>query len=572
MNRTSRPPVARNDGSPEARVRVDLGVFLPTGVVALALVLWGALDPGSLALAADRSMSFVSSNFGWFFILATNGFLVFALYLATSRFGHIRLGKDDDRPEFRTVSWIAMMFAAGIGIGLIFYGVAEPMSHLTSPPPGSAEPGSEDAARVAMNSTFLHWGLHGWSIYAVAGLALAYFGYRKGQGNLISAACRPVLGKRCDGAAGKAIDSLAVFATLFGVIPSLGLGAMQINSAMTSLWGIESSTGVSLVIVFVMAALMVLSAVTGVKRGVQLLANVAMVTSVLLAVFVFVAGPTRHLAGTMVESFGGYVTQLVPMSVRAGTFSQSEWVSGWTVSYWVWWIAWAPFVGAFIARISRGRTIKQFVWGVLLMPTGVSFAWFVIFGGSAIHAQVTGRADIAARVSESQASALFALLEQYPAAKLVTFGVMFLIALFFVSGMDAAAVVMGILSSHGSPNPPRWVVVFWGAATAAAAAVLLLAGGLEAMQQAMLVMAAPFTIVMIVLCVGVIRSLREEVPRHADSGTPLPRMVGPVPPDLASPRDPSDSTGSKNGTHATTGHGLPLVVDAETLRTNGTAR
>ena len=512
---------------------VDFGVFLPTGAAAVALVLWGALAPDSMAVTADRTMNFVSGNFGWFFILTTNGLLVFAVYLALSRFGSIRLGHDDDRPEFRTVSWIAMMFAAGIGIGLILYGVAEPVTHLMDPPPGTAEAGTEQAARVAMNYTFLHWGLHGWSIYAVAGLALAYFGYRKGQGTLISVACRPVLGRFCDGAAGKAIDGLAVFATLFGVIPSLGLGAMQINSAMTSLWGVQSSTGVALAIVFVMATLMVLSAVTGVKRGIQVLATAAMVTSVLLAVFVFTVGPARYLANSMVESFGGYVSQLVPMSVRTGTFAQDAWIRDWTVFYWVWWIAWAPFVGSFIARISRGRTIKQFVWGVLLMPTGVSFVWFVIFGGSAIHAQVTGQADLAARVSESQASALFALLEQYPAARLVTFVVMFLVALFFVSGMDAAAVVMGILSSHGALDPPRWIVVFWSAATAAAAAMLLVAGGLEAMQQAMLVLAAPFAIVMVILCVGTMRSLRAELPKER-----APTASAPPPPATTLPQPP----------------------------------
>jgi len=517
MTRIHRPDSGQHgaptEHAPRSRPRADLGVFIPAAALATAFVVWGAVAPGQLADVANEAMTFVTDNFGWFFILVTNGFLVFAIYLAQSRFGHIRLGRDHEKPEFRTVSWISMMFAAGIGIGLIFYGVAEPMSHLADPSPAAhVEPGTEDAARASMNYTFLHWGLHGWAICAVAGLAIAYFSYRKCQGNLISSACRPILGRRCDGSAGRVIDGMAVFATLFGVVPSLGLGAVQINSAMTSLWGVPSSTSIALVIVFAMAAMMVLSAVTGVKKGVQLLANVAMVTSVLLALFVLVLGPTRHIADTMVESFGGYVSQVIPMSMQTGTFSRAAFVDGWTVFYWVWWIAWAPFVGTFIARISRGRTIKQFVWGVLLLPTGVSFVWFVIFGGSAMYAQVTGQADIAAAVAESPASALFALLDQYPAAKLVTLIVMFLVALFFVSGMDAAAVVMGILSSRGDENPPRWTVIFWGSDTAGAAAVLLIAGGLEALQQAMLVMAAPFAVVMIVLAVGTLVSLRAEVP------------------------------------------------------------
>lgn len=517
-------PVGHMTGEPPARAGVDLALVLPTGALALALILFGVLAPDTLTRITSAALSFITGNFGWLFILAANGFVLLAVYLALSRYGQVRLGKDSDRPEFRTVSWIGMMFAAGIGIGLIFYGVAEPVSHFTSPPPGVAAPGTEEAARVALQYTFLHWGLHGWAIYGVAGLALAYFGYRHGGRNLMSAACHPVLGDRVDGPLGRVIDGLAIFATLFGIVPSLGLGALQINGAMTSLWGIESSNTVALILIVTMGALMVISAVSGVARGVQFLANAALVTSVAIALFLLVLGPTRHLANTLVESVGGYAFNLIPMSLRTGTFAQSEWVQGNTIFYWVWWIAWAPFVATFIARISKGRTIREFVLGVLLLPSGASFIWFVIFGGSALHLQLTRGVDIAGAVEASQASALFALLNEYPLAKPLTFAVMFLVALFFVSGMDAAAVVMGILSSRGSLHPPRWIVVFWGALTTAAASVLLLAGGLAALQQAMVIMAAPFVLVMTILCVGLLRRLRIEHPRAVPASAPAPSI------------------------------------------------
>jgi choline/carnitine/betaine transport len=490
------------------------------------------LDTDGLAGVAEDVLTWVISTFGWVFVLSTVAFLVFAVVLCFSRFGALRLGDDDERPEFRTVSWVAMMFSAGMGIGLMFYAVAEPISHLSSPPAGTERAGSEAAAQQAMALSYFHWSLHPWAIYAIVGLALAYFTFRRGMPNLISSAFHPLLGDRIYGPIGKSIDILAIFATLFGSATSLGLGALQINSGLDFLWGVEPAKGVAVAIIAVLTLAFVLSAVSGVSRGIQWLSNANMVLAVLLLLFLLVVGPTVFQFETLVESIGGYLATIVPASFRTGAFADKEWLSTWTIFYWAWWISWAPFVGTFIARISRGRTVREFVVGVLLIPSGVSFAWFAVFGGAAINLQLTQQADLARVVGEPEI-ALFTMLEQYPLAGLTSFVVIVLVALFFVSGADAASVVMGMLSSRGSLTPARPVVVMWGVFTGAAAAILLLAGGLPALQQAAIIAAAPFTLVMIGLCVSLFKAL------NADFGRSRREVIHVEPPAAAAEREPT---------------------------------
>ena len=473
-------------------------------------MIWGLTSSESLTTVTGAILDFLVGDIGWVYVLAMCGVLGVCVFLVFSRYGRIRLGKDDDRPEFRTSSWISMMFAAGMGIALLFYGVAEPLSHFAAPPPGLAEPKTEEAARVAMEYTFLHWGITGWAVYAVAGLALAYFGYRHGGRNLMSTACRPLLGDRVDGPLGKTIDAAAVVATLFGLIPSLGMGALQVNEALKYVWGVPTSTTVQMIFIAVTTAMFVLSATTGVGRGVQFLANFSMLIAILVAVFMLVVGPTQFIFSFLIESTGNYVYNFWPMTFRTGTGSQAEWVQSWTIYYWAWWISWAPFVGTFIARISKGRTIREFVLGVILLPSAVSMVWFVIFGGTAINLALTQATEIVSAVEVSQESVLFALLDQFPLAEINAVIVMVLIVLWFVSGADAASIVMGILCSRGSANPPRLLTAFWGIVSAVAAAVLLLAGGLTALEQAMVVMSAPFMIVMVILTVGLLKQLRAE--------------------------------------------------------------
>ncbi|HEV2744463.1 MAG TPA: BCCT family transporter [Rubrobacter sp.] len=504
-----------------ASSRIDPTVFWVAAVLSAVFVAWGVFFAESLAAIFDSVLfGFLVPNFGWVFILSSFGFLAFSVYLAFSRYGRIRLGGDDEQPEFRTVSWVAMMFSAGMGIGLMFFGVAEPMTHMGAPPGGVAEPNTRGAAQVAMEYSYFHWAFHPWAIYAIMGLALAYFTFRKGMPNLISTAFHPLLGDRVYGPLGKAIDILAIFATLFGSATSLGLGALQINEGIDVLFGFggRDAVGLAIVVIAVLTLCFILSAISGVHRGIQWLSNTNMVLALFLLLFVFVLGPTVFILDTFVQSIGGYLANLIPMSFRTASYGDSEFVSGWTIFYWAWWISWAPFVGTFIARISRGRTIREFVIGVILVPSVVSFVWFAVLGGAAINLQLSGTANIANAVAESQPAALFATLGAFPLSGLMSLIAIVLVALFFISGADAAAMVMGMLSSRGDLNPRAWTVVVWGTFTGAAAAICLLAGAIQgsvdaaitALQSVAIASAAPFVLILIGLCFSIYKSLQSE--------------------------------------------------------------
>src|SRR6476660_8672397 len=453
------------------------------------------------------------ANTGWLFVLTSSGFVVFVLWLALSRYGNITLGRDDEEPEFKTISWVAMMFSAGMGIGLMFYGVSEPITHFATPPPGTGAAGNPEATQNAMATTLFHWTLHPWAIYAVVGLAIAYGVYRKGRLQLISAAFEPLLGKHANGPAGKVIDMLAIFATLFGSAASLGLGALQIRSGLHIVSG-WSATGNSIlvIIIAVLTVAFVLSAVSGVAKGIQWLSNINMVLAIALALFVFLVGPTVFILNLVPTSLGSYVQDLAMMSARTGAEggSTNEWLQSWTIFYWAWWLSWTPFVGMFIARISRGRTIRQFVSGVLLVPSLVSLVWFCIFGGAGI-AQQQGGKDIAAQSSPE--GSLFAMLGNLPWPTVTAIVVMLLVAIFFVSGADAASIVMGTLSEKGTLEPSKKTVIFWGGATGAVAAVMLLIGGedaLSGLQNVTIVAALPFLVIMVGLAVALVKDLRRD--------------------------------------------------------------
>lgn len=492
---------------------VDWIVFGITAVTAIGFLTWGFVSTSSLASASDSALTWVMNNTGWLFVLTASGFVVFILWLALGRFGAIPLGRDDEEPEFHGVSWVAMMFSAGMGIGLMFFGVAEPLSHFATPPPGTGAAGNPEAVQTAMATTLFHWSLHPWAIYAVVGLAISYGVYRKGRLQLISAAFEPLLGNRANGPLGKVIDMLAIFATLFGSAASLGLGALQIRSGLQIVGGIgETGNTILVVIITVLTVAFVLSAVSGVARGIQWLSNINMVLALVLALFVFVVGPTVFILNLLPTSLGSYVADLAMMSARTGAEGSdvNEWLQTWTIFYWAWWVSWTPFVGMFIARISRGRTIRQFVTGVLLVPSLVSLVWFAVFGGSAIREQQQG-VDLAGE--DSIEAQLFGLLDQYPIATIASVLVMVLVAIFFVSGADAASVVMGSLSERGTIKPGRGTVIFWGVATGAVAAVMLLVGGedaLNGLQTITILAALPFVVVMVGLAVGLVKDLRRD--------------------------------------------------------------
>ena len=500
-------PHARREGG------LDKVVFGVTAALAVGFLVWGFRSTSSLEKVSGDALTWTMSSMGWLFVLTASAFVVFILWLALGRFGSIPLGRDDEQPEFKTISWVAMMFSAGMGIGLMFYGVSEPITHFATPPPGTGEAGSPEAAQNAMATTLFHWTLHPWAIYAVVGLAVAYGVYRKGRLQLISAAFEPLLGKRAHGPAGRVIDMLAIFATLFGSAASLGLGALQIRSGLQIVAGIgEVGNAVLIGIIAVLTALFVLSAVTGVARGIQWLSNINMVLAVGLALFVFIVGPTVFILNLVPTSIGSYFQDLAMMSARTSAEGKEtrDWLAGWTVFYWAWWLSWTPFVGMFIARISRGRTIRQFVTGVLLVPSLVSLVWFAILGGAAIDLQKKGTDIAGAGGIESQ---LFTTLEAYPLATVSSIVVMVLVGIFFVSGADAASIVMGSLSERGSLHPSKPTVIFWGVAMGAAAAVMLLAGGADALsglQTITIVAATPFVLVMIGLAVALVKDLRND--------------------------------------------------------------
>ncbi|RYY51237.1 MAG: BCCT family transporter [Actinomycetales bacterium] len=503
--------------------RIDPVVFGFTGVVAIGFVVWGLVSTSGLKAASDTSRSWVITNTGWFFVLVASFFVIYVLWLAASKYGRIPLGRDDEGPEFRTVSWIAMMFSAGMGIGLMFWGVAEPLSHFASPPPGTGEAQSDEAVQSAMASTMFHWGLHPWAIYAVVGIAIAYGTFRKGRKQLISSAFVPLFGRRAEGPAGKVIDILAIFATLFGSAASLGLGALQIGAGLQfNGWIDEPSKIVLVSVITVLTILFILSAVSGIERGIQWLSNTNMVLALVLAVFVFVAGPTLFILNLVPTALGDYASQMTEMASRtaaSGDDAMEAWLSGWTIFYWAWWVSWTPFVGMFIARISRGRTIREFVTGVLLVPTLVSLVWFAIFGGAGIFEQRDGAGIVGADGAVQSDFALFQLLEQYPAASITSVLVMVLVGIFFVSGADAASIVMGTLSERGSTEPSKPSVIFWGALTGAVAAIMLVIGGSDALtglQNITIVASVPFVFVMVGLCLALYKDLQTDpvIVRH----------------------------------------------------------
>src|SRR3954468_3698225 len=356
----------------QKRWKVDPAVFLIAAGLVTLFLLWGVLFTDSLASVTESTLTWLLDRFGWLFVLSAAAFVAFAAYMGFSRYGTLRLGRDGDRPEFRTSSWIAMMFSAGMGIGLMFYAVAEPISHLGAPPLGLERAGTQEAARLSMQYTYFHWALTPWCLYGIVGLALGYFSLRKGMPNLISTAFHPLIGDRVNGPIGKSIDVFALWATLFGTAPSLGFGAAQINSGLNFLGDVPISNGLEVAVIGILTGLFVLSAVSGVEKGVQFLSNVNMVLAIVLALFVLLVGPFVFIWETFTESVGAYLYQFVPMSFRSGAFGGSEWLSRWTICYWAWWISWTPFVGTFLARISKGRTIREYLLGVLLVPTGVT--------------------------------------------------------------------------------------------------------------------------------------------------------------------------------------------------------
>ncbi|MEE0775614.1 MAG: BCCT family transporter [Bacillota bacterium] len=482
---------------------VDKKVAGIGGFICLVFVAWALIFREQAERVLGRILSIFSTDFGWLYLMVVVFFIGFLFWICCSKYGSIRLGKDDDRPEYSTLSWFFMLFAAGMGIGLVFWSVAEPMSHYLYPPYG--EGSTVESASLAMRYTFTHWGLHPWACYGVVGLALAYFQFRKNQPALLSSCFIPLVGeKHANGLFGSIINILAVVATVFGVATSLGMGAMQINSGLQYAFGIPYGNGAMIAIIAITTCLFIASSVSGIDKGIRFLSNTNMVIFFVLLLFVFLVGPTLFQINFFTDSLGQYLSSLVSTSFWTDPFNQSDgWLGSWTVFYWAWWISWGPFVGGFIARISKGRTIREFVIGTLLAPVILSFIFMCVMGGTAIHLDMSGVSGVATAMGENVSYALFALLEQLPCTELFSILSIILISVFFITSADSSTFVCAMMTSRGIQNPSPHMKILWGLAEGAIAAVLLLAGGLSALQSASIAAALPF----IFVCLGIIAAL-----------------------------------------------------------------
>ena len=487
-------------------------VVFGASVAIITLMLIGAVvATDAVAGAFNTIQSLIVDKLGWFYVLSMTAMVFFAFWLMQSRFGKVKLGPDDSTPDFSLPTWFAMLFSAGMGIGLLFFSVAEPMYHYASPP--GIDGNTLESARLAMGITFFHWGLHPWAVYAIVGLTLAYFSFRRGLPLSIRSAFQPLLGDKIHGPAGDFIDTLAVVSTLFGVATSLGLGAMQVNAGLNHVFGVTESTTMQVVIISCITGLATISVVSGLDVGIRRLSELNMGLALLLLIFIFLAGPTAFFLGAFSDNLGAYISLLPRHSFWTGTFASPEeraWLSGWTVFYWAWWIAWAPFVGMFIARVSRGRTIREFMAAVLLAPTLAGFVWLTIFGDAALFEEIYGAGGIAQAVNESLPTAVFVLLERYPLAAVTGLACTICVILFFVTSSDSASLVVDTIASGGAEHPPVSQRIFWAVFEGIVAAVLLFAGGLKALQTAALTTALPFCLAIILMCVALVRSLRQE--------------------------------------------------------------
>ena len=495
-------------------------VFITSGVVVLALVLFGALAPGALGAIATAVLDVITTQFGWLLVLSVTFFLVFCLWLMFSRYGKLRLGKDDDRPEFSNLSWFAMLFTAGMGIGLVFFGVAEPVAHFSAPPVG--EGGTQVAAREAMNLTYFHWLLHPWAIYIVLGLSLGFAAYRLDLPMRPASIFYPVIGERIYGPIGHTIDVIAVFGTIFGLATSLGFGASQIGAGLEQLFGISNTVVLQMGLIAGITGIAVVSLMLGIDRGIRRLSEINLWLAVALTIFVFLVGPTVFILTSFADNLGYYLQSLIGTSLNMFAFSEtgSEWQAAWTLFYWAWWISWSPFVGMFIARISKGRTIREFVGGVLFAPVGASAVWFSVFGGTALRQLLDGRA--AGLADAPSENALFLLLQSLPVPGLLTtaFSVVaiLVVVLFFATSSDSGSLVVDILTNGGDPHPVWQQRLFWAVTEGAVAAVLLYAGAasgedaLTALQTMALASGLPFCVVLLGMCYALVRALRQEMP------------------------------------------------------------
>lgn len=487
---------------------VDIPVFWPSAIVIIFFIALTLIVGEPMDKVFTTVQDSISDNGGWFFILSVNFFLIMMIYIAFSKFGKIRLGGNQAKPEFTKGAWFSMLFSAGMGIGILFWSVGEPLFHFMSPPQGEGQ--TVNAARLSMETTFLHWGLHAWGIYALVGLALAFFTFNKKLPLTISSVFHPLFGKRVHGPIGKIINVLAVVATLFGLATSLGLGVQQVSAGLNHLFGWSDTINLQVILITLITLAATASVVAGLSAGVKRLSQLNIIIGALFLLFMLIVGPSLFIADSFVQNVGSYVQNFFALSFWTESYQQSDWQNSWTVFYWAWWISWSPFVGMFIARISRGRTIKEFVLGVLIVPSLLTFLWLSAFGGSALFLEINNIADLTSAVSENVATSLYVLLEQFPLSSITSIVGVLLVTSFFITSSDSGSLVVDSLTAGGKLDAPVPQRIFWALTEGAIAAVLLIGGGLKALQTAAIITGLPFTIILITMVFSLLRGLQDE--------------------------------------------------------------
>ncbi|WP_446932509.1 choline BCCT transporter BetT [Pseudomonas aeruginosa] len=499
---------------------------------AILILLFAAVVIGFPQRAGEwllAAQTWASQTVGWYYLLAMTLYLIFVVVTALSGYGKIKLGADHDEPEFSYLSWAGMLFAAGISITLFFFCVSEPLTHFLQPPQGEA--GTQEAARQAMELLFLHWGLHGWGVFALVAMALAYFAYRHNLPLALRSALYPLIGKRINGPIGYTVDCFGIIATVFGLGADMGFGVLQLNSGLDYLYAIPHTHAVQMVLIVLMMGAAISVAVSGVDKGIRILSDINMLLACSLLLFVLFAGPTQHLLNTLVQNVGDYLGHLPGKSFDLYAYGgPSDWLGSWTVFYWAWWIAWAPFVGLFIARISRGRTIREFVFGVLFIPLGFTLAWMSIFGNSALEQALGGASELGQVAIEQPSMALYQMLQNYPWSRAVITVTVLVSFVFFVTSADSGTVVLSTLSAHGGSaddDGPKWLRVFWGSVTALVTGGLLFAGSIDALKSAVVLTSLPFSLILLLMMWGLHKAFYMESQRQrARSHSLAPLMSG----------------------------------------------
>ncbi|MDO4897625.1 MAG: BCCT family transporter [Moraxella sp.] len=490
--------------------KVSIPVFVSSALLIVIFMIFGALFSETAGQIFHAMQGFITAKFGFLFIVLVNVALVFCLYIALSGYGDIRLGHQTETPQYSFGSWIGMLFSAGIGIGLLYWGTAEPLYHFVAPP--MAEPSTVQSAKDAMTISFLHWGLHAWAIYTVVALSLAYFHYRRGLPLSIRSVLFPLIGQKIYGTWGHVVDILAVFGTMFGVVTSLGLGVMQLDTGLRQMFNISSGLGLQIILIVGITACATLSVMAGLDKGVKKLSDITIIGTMVILIFMMVAGPTQFIFASFIENIGNYATNLISLGLWNEAYPNTQgehtnWQGSWTIFYWAWWVSWSPFVGIFIARISRGRTLREFIFGVLFVPMTLLFLWFTTFGGVAVAMELSGDFGLSTAVMNDTGSAIFKFIEYYPFTQGLMVVILIMIVLWFVTSADSASLVVDMLTAGGNTNPPKIQRLFWVVSEGVIACILLSAGGLSALQAAAIVAGFPFAMVIFVMMYCLIRGL-----------------------------------------------------------------